>query len=181
MVPSSLYNLSSISVLGFAVNQLSGTFPANIGLTLPNLKLFEISGNELFGLIPSSLCNASKLQLIDLDENNFVGQVPTNLGYPLDPEFLHLAGNKLGRDLDFLTSVRNCSKIEFLSISLNQFEGVLPNSIGNLSTQLNELFLGGNKILGTIPATLQNLINLFALGMEENFFTGVIPTCFGKF
>ena len=47
--------------------------------------------------------------------------------------------------------------------------------------QQNELYLGGNKILGTIPTALQNLINLIFLGMELNLFTGLIPTYFGKF
>ena len=71
--------------------------------------------------------------------------------------------------------------MELLTFAINQFEGVLPNSIGNLSTQLHLFYLGGNQISGLIPAALQNLINLISLGTEEIFFTGVIPTCFGKF
>ena len=182
MVPSSLYNLSSISLLGISTNQLSGTLPANIGLNLPNLKLFEIGDDKFFGPIPGSLCNASKLQMIDLGRNNLVRSVPTNLGYLLDLKQQHLRHNKLGRDLDFLTSLRNCSKMEFLSIIANQFEGVLPNiSMGNLLTQLNKLYLGGNQISGTIPAGLQNIVNLIVLEMDENLFTSVIPTYFGKF
>ena len=110
-----------------------------------------------------------------------MGSVLTNLGYLLDLEYLSLTDNKLGRDLDFLTSLRNYRKMELLEIEGNQFEGVLPNSIGNLSTQLTKLCLGGNKISGTISAALQNLINLTGLGMNLNIFTGVIPTYFGKF
>ena len=110
-----------------------------------------------------------------------MGSVPTNLGYLKDLNLLLLDDNKLGRDLDFLTSLRNCSKMNTLAFEINQFEGVLPSSIGNLSTQLTGLYLGGNKISGTIPVALQNLINLIILGMEENLFTGMIPTAFGKF
>ncbi|KAK7819110.1 putative lrr receptor-like serine/threonine-protein kinase, partial [Quercus suber] len=171
MVPSSLYNLSYMSILGFEFNQLSGALPANIGLTLPNLKLFEISGNKFFGPIPGSLCNASKLQIIELAYNNLVGSVSTNLGYLLDLEVLNLGHNKLGRDLDFLMSLRNCSKLEVLIIAINQFEGVLPNFIGNLSTQLNALYLEGNQIFGTIPIAMQNLVNLILLHLDENLFT----------
>ena len=50
-----------------------------------------------------------------------------------------------------------------------------------MSTQLTQLYFGTNQISGTIPAALENLINLIALSMEENLFTGVIPTYFGKF
>ena len=111
-----------------------GTLPANIGLTLPNLKLFEFGNNKFFGLIPSSLCNASQLQKLDLGNNSFVGSVPTNLGYRLDLKLLRLTSNNLGRDLDFLMTLRNCTKMEELGIDANQLKGVLPNSIGNLST-----------------------------------------------
>ncbi|KAL4597940.1 hypothetical protein ACB092_11G024400 [Castanea dentata] len=75
MVPSPLYNLSSISALRFEVNQLSGALPANIGLTLPNLKLFTLGDNKFYGPIPGSLCNASKLQKIDIPQNNFMGSI----------------------------------------------------------------------------------------------------------
>ncbi|KAL4597955.1 hypothetical protein ACB092_11G025700 [Castanea dentata] len=181
MVPSSLYNISSIRFLSFTLNQLSGTLPKNIGHTLPNLQRFSIDGNKFFGSIPSSLCNASKLQILALGGNSFVGSVPTNLGYLQDLELLDLYDNKLGRDLDFLPSLRNCSKMNTLAFSINRFEGVLPSSVGNLSTQLIGLYLGGNNISGTIPMALQNLINLIVLEMGDNLFTGMIPTCFGKF
>ena len=75
MVLSSLYNLLSISALGFEVNQLSGALPANIGLTLSNLKVFTLGDNKFYGPIPGSLCNASKLQKIDIPQNNFMGLV----------------------------------------------------------------------------------------------------------
>jgi hypothetical protein len=119
MIPSSLYNISSITALAFPKNQLSGTLLANIGLTLPNLQQFLIAENEFFGPIPRSLCNASRLQILDLGVNNFMGSVPTNLGNLLDLQKLRLSRNNLRRDLDFLTSLRNCSKLKVLSFVEN--------------------------------------------------------------
>ena len=46
-------------------------------------------------------------QMLGLSHNSFVGSVPTNLDYLKDLKLLHLDDNKLGRDLDFLTSLRN--------------------------------------------------------------------------
>ena len=63
-----------------------------------------------------------------------MGSVPTNLGYRLDLKLLRLTSNNLGRDLDFLMTLRNYTKMEELGIDANQLKGVLPNSIGNLST-----------------------------------------------
>ena len=181
MIPFSLYNISSIRGLTFTDNQLSGTLPTNIGHTLPNLQDFAVNGNVLFGRIPSSLCNMSRLRVLTLGQNNFVGSVPTNLGNLLDLRVLDLDTNNLGRDMDFITSLNNCSKLETLAVAENKFEGILPNSVGNLSTKITGLYFGANQISGAIPAALENLINLIVLGMENNHFTGTIPTNFGKF
>ena len=90
--------------------------------------------------------------------------MPTNLGNLQDLLWLGLGRNNLGsnssNDLDFLTSLTNCSKLEILDVSINLFGGVLSSSIGNFSTQLSEIYMGGNQISGTIPATLENLVNL---------------------
>ncbi|KAL0009430.1 hypothetical protein SO802_010932 [Lithocarpus litseifolius] len=179
--PSSLYNISSINVFVISLNQFYGNLPSNIGFTLPNLEQFGLGSNQFFGPIPSSFCNASRLQKLDLSRNNFVGSVPTNLGNLQGLEWISLGFNNLGRDLNFITSLRNCSKLRLLQFPGNQFQCVLPNSIGNLTTELSALYFGQNQIYGTIPAVLENLINLNALGMEFNMFKGVIPAYFGKF
>ncbi|XP_050250599.1 probable LRR receptor-like serine/threonine-protein kinase At3g47570 isoform X2 [Quercus robur] len=180
-IPSSLYNISSLQIISISENQLKDTLPANIGLALPNLKVLSFGGNEFSGPIPLSLCNASELQILDLYRNNFSGLVPINLGNLPDLHWLGLSSNYLGRSLDFLKSLTNCSKLDTLDLSGNQFGGVLPISVGNLSTQLTKLYFGGNEISGAIPVTLGNLVNLIILGMEENLFTGLIPTIFEKF
>ena len=124
---------------------------------------------------------ASLLQILDLGENYLLGSVPTNLGNLPDLYWLALSDNDLGGSLDFLTSLTNCSKLETMDLSTNQFGGVLPISVGNLSTQLIELYFGSNEISATILVTLGNLVNLIALGMEYNLFTSLIPTIFEKF
>ncbi|XP_030961122.1 putative receptor-like protein kinase At3g47110 isoform X2 [Quercus lobata] len=181
MIPSSLYNVSSLQIFSVADNQLNGTLPTNIGLNLPNLQVLQFGGNEFSGPIPTSLCNATHLQKIDLGMNNFLGSVPTNLGNLLDLFWLGLNGNYLGKSLHFLTSLTNCSKLVSVDLRENQFQGVLPNSIANLSTNLTKLYFGGNEISGTIPASLENLVNLIGLGMDYNHFSGTIPTSFGRF
>nr|XP_023899295.1 putative receptor-like protein kinase At3g47110 [Quercus suber] len=180
-IPSSLYNVSSLQIFSVSKNQLNGTLPANIGLNLPNLQTFYFGKNEFSGTVPTSLFNATQLQEIDLGQNKFLGSIPTNLGNLLNLLYLDLSVNYLGKSLHFLTSLTNCSRLQELDFAVNQFDGVLPNSVSNLSTQLTELYLGENKISGTIPGSLMNLINLIVLGLNENHFTGVIPTTFGKF
>ncbi|KAM3697691.1 hypothetical protein ACB098_06G132200 [Castanea mollissima] len=169
-IPSSLYNVSSLQIFSVSVNQLNGTLPANIGLNLPNLQLFHFGANEFSGPIPSSLFNATQLQRI----------IPTNLENLPNLFYFRLSFNYLKKSLHFLTSLTNCSRLQTLDLGVNQFDGVLPNSVSNLSNKLIELDFEYNEISGTLPGSLKNLVNLIALGLNDNHFIGVIPTTFGK-
>uniref|UniRef100_A0A7N2N9X7 Uncharacterized protein n=1 Tax=Quercus lobata TaxID=97700 RepID=A0A7N2N9X7_QUELO len=205
-IPGKLTNCPELRVTDFTRNKLSGNIPVelgslkklvmlqiggnnltgdNIGLALPNLKYLSICTNKFFGPIPVSLSNASQLEILALSGNNFVGQVPTDLGNLQHLWWLGVGRNNPGsnsaKDLDFLTSVKNCTKLEMLDFSNNNFGGSLPNSIENLSMQLRALYLDGNKLSGIIPEALENLINLTSLNTARNLFTGGIPSHFTKF
>ncbi|KAK2373425.1 putative LRR receptor serine/threonine-protein kinase [Trifolium repens] len=182
--PSCLYNISSLTMLYFVMNIFHGPLPPNMFHTLPNIQVFAIGGNQFSGPIPTSINASSSIIKFDIAQNNFVGQVPS-LGKLKDLYLLNLGGNNLGenstKDLEFLKSLTNCSKLQVLPISNNNFGGNLPNFIGNLSTQLRQLYIGGNMISGKIPSEISNLVGLTLLTMEENQLDGIIPTTFGKF
>ncbi|XP_043717865.1 probable LRR receptor-like serine/threonine-protein kinase At3g47570 [Telopea speciosissima] len=184
MIPPSLYNLSSLETISLGDNQLHGSFPLDIGLALPNLKQLGIHTNLFSGRMPNSISNMSTLEIFDLAENNFIGPVPNNLGGLQNLQYFFIGGNQCGAgevdDLDFLNSLVNCTHLEVLDLQGNLFKGLLPNFKANLSTQLLVLLLGGNQISGTIPAGIENLVNLTSLGMELNFLEGNIPSGIGK-
>ncbi|KAM7469622.1 hypothetical protein LguiA_007805 [Lonicera macranthoides] len=183
-IPSSLFNISTMTNFTLANNQLTGTLPANIGLTLPNLQAFFVGGNNFHGEIPGSFSNASQLQMIDLSTNMLTGQVPANLGSLQNLHAFNIEANLLGTnatdDLNFITSWSNCTNLQILSFDNNHFGGKIPNSIGNLSAQLNKLFLGANYISGIIPAAIESLANLYVLQLEYNLLSGPIPSSLGK-
>ncbi|KAI9092341.1 hypothetical protein K1719_027841 [Acacia pycnantha] len=185
MLPSSLYNMSSLTFLSAGSNQFNGSLPPNMFLTLPNLQQFGIGMNKFSGTIPDSISNATSMLLFNIPRNNFVGHVPTGIGNLKDLWSLAMGRNFLGNgsdnDLDFLTSLTNCTKLKVLELNLNKFGGSLPNSVANLSSQLNQFYIGGNQISGTIPEGLRNLINLIALDLELNHLQGPISDSFGKF
>ncbi|CAJ1930874.1 unnamed protein product [Sphenostylis stenocarpa] len=182
--PSCLYNMSSLTKISASANQFNDSLSPNMFHTLPNLQLLLLGGNRLSGPIPPSIINASIISSFDIGGNYFSGQVP-NMSKLQYLYRLSLQKNNLGdnsiKDLEFLKSLVNCSKLQILSISYNNFGGYLPNSIGNLSSKLSQLYLGGNQISGEIPVTLGNLVDLTLLMMEDNFIGGIIPTTFGKF
>ncbi|XP_024028208.1 putative receptor-like protein kinase At3g47110 [Morus notabilis] len=173
-------------MVSFAIpeNQLKGTLPPTIGLTLPNLQEFYVGDNEFSGVIPQSFSNASRLQALGMDNNNFSGEVPASFGRLRELWWLGLSDNSLGshlpNNLDFIAPLTNCSQMQVLGLSTNKFKGVLPNYVANLSSTLSNLYLGGNQISGNIPSALGNLANLIVLGLDLNLFVGVIPTSLGK-
>ncbi|KAJ1382641.1 Serine/threonine-protein kinase, active site [Sesbania bispinosa] len=183
-LPSCLYNMSSLTMFSSTQNEFNGSLPPNMFHNLPYLQYFGIDSNQISGPIPTSIVNASTLTTLDIGRNHFSKQVPS-LEKLQELQFLHLGVNNLGdnspKDLQFLKSLTNCSKLYMVDISKINFGGHLPHVIGNLSTNLIELYLGGNHILGKIPVELGNLISLTLLTMEYSGFEGRIPATFGKF
>ncbi|PIA54654.1 hypothetical protein AQUCO_00900904v1 [Aquilegia coerulea] len=150
---------------------------------LPNLQLFIAGGNNLTGPLPSSLSNASTLERIDLSLNNFNGRVPL-LGNLQNIRYINLAGNQLTSDgpsgMAFLTSLANSAKLQVFAVSKNRLRGKLLPSIGNLSKELSQLYMGGNQLGGSLPAEISNLAGLSMLALEFNSFTGNLPPSIGE-
>ncbi|XP_042508276.1 probable LRR receptor-like serine/threonine-protein kinase At3g47570 [Macadamia integrifolia] len=184
MFPPSVYNLSSLQVISVSQNYLHGSLPQDIGLTLPNLLGLSIAANHFSGRIPNSISNISTLKFIALVENSFTGPVPNNLGNLQNLQVFSIGENQFGtgevNDLDFVIYLVNCTHLKTLVLENNGFKGPLPNFSANLSTQLSMLYLGWNQISGTIPAGIENLVNLTSLGMSQNFLQGNIPPSIGK-
>ncbi|XP_077212795.1 uncharacterized protein LOC143847891 [Tasmannia lanceolata] len=184
MIPTTLYNLSSLLLFDVTGNQLFGSLPPHLGLTLSSLQYLYVGQNQFTGPIPVSLSNASGLIELEFSGNNFDGSLPLNLGNIQSLQYLNLGSNQLGTkggdDLGFLTSLTNCSNLDFLDAVLNNLNGALPSSVAILSINLSHLSLGGNQIFGSIPVGIENLLSLTALGMDNNILTGAIPIGIGK-
>ncbi|XVE79442.1 hypothetical protein DITRI_Ditri14bG0059100 [Diplodiscus trichospermus] len=183
-IPPSFLNISSLEGLSLRDNQLSGSLPVNLGSKLPNLQYFIVGINNLSGSLPESLSNASKLEMLEVSSNHFEGKVSINFQNAKNLRWLNIESNNMGSggawDLDFITTLTNCSRLRILSIAGNQFGGLLPNSISNLSTTLEHLYLGASQITGTIPSGITNLVNLTALTFEHNQLTVTIPDSLSK-
>ncbi|KAK6121893.1 hypothetical protein DH2020_044367 [Rehmannia glutinosa] len=179
-IPPSVFNLSKISIFALAFNNLVGSFPSSLGANMPNLKQLLVGVNLFSGNIPSSLSNISGLQIIDLPDNRLSGRVPDNLGRLTNLQRLNVGRNFLGGRVDFITSLTNCSRFQMLGLDSNQFSGLLPQTIANLSINMNNLQIGGNKLSGYIPSGITNLINLNILNVSWNEFDGPILPDIGK-
>ncbi|XP_007207989.2 probable LRR receptor-like serine/threonine-protein kinase At3g47570 [Prunus persica] len=181
--PPSLCNISSLQTLMMQFNQIEGSVPSYCGKYLPNLEAFSIAENQFTGSIPLSISNATSLWMFQFGYNKLTGQVP-DLRKLHNLKDFNIQGNRLGSgrdgDLSFLSDLTNARELRKLVMTNNNFGGSLPTSISNLSTKLEFFLVQKNRIDGSIPAGLGNLISMEALAMYENSLTGNIPTDIGK-
>ncbi|KAL8155041.1 hypothetical protein AgCh_000429 [Apium graveolens] len=92
-------NMCCLYSLRLAKNELEGTLPADLGLTLLNLREFYFGGNRLTGPLPPSMTNMSNLVKFDISENNITGPIPYNLGSLPNIQWLSLGPNALGNNM----------------------------------------------------------------------------------
>ncbi|XP_058210564.1 putative receptor-like protein kinase At3g47110 [Rhododendron vialii] len=182
-IPPSLYNLSSLEILSVAFNRLRGSLPLTFGFIFPHLQLLQLEHNQFNGPVPLSLSNSSELVQLALEHNSFSGKVRNDFGNLQYLQWISLGYNNFetkGSDgLAFLSSLSNCSNLEWVLLENGTFGGVLPDYVGNLSISVYALGLAGNKLYGSIPSTIENLVNLVALTLTVNLFTGQIPSSIG--
>ncbi|KAL7258941.1 hypothetical protein ACSBR1_004949 [Camellia fascicularis] len=194
-IPPTIFNLSSIKTFTMTQNQIGGSRPLDLGITLPNLEFFAISGNQFTGSIPVSMSNMSNLAYLQAMENNLIGKVP-NFGNLNKLSWLIISTNHLGTleadDLSFISYLTNATDLEILALDNNNFGGLLHESFANLSTNLVGLWLGNNQMHGnilheianfinltrTIPPDFDTLQNLVVLQLSQNKFSGNQITSF---
>ncbi|KAK9130612.1 hypothetical protein Sjap_011099 [Stephania japonica] len=198
---SSVHTNPNIYKLDISANTLRGRLPPKLGYLLPNLGIFNASGNALQGGIPKSIGQMKKLQLLDLSNNNFSGEIPNELIMGcFSLTILRLSNNSLhgqvfprnsnltelyslylddnhfdgiGRGLSF------SNYLNTLSIRNNHISGRLPSWIGNLSN-LQTLTLSKNQFKGPIPTSFCNLNKLVFFDLSRNNFSGAMPSCFNQ-
>ncbi|KAM0839898.1 hypothetical protein ACQ4PT_060015 [Festuca glaucescens] len=183
-IPLSLYNWSSIESFDVGINMLYGSIPDDIGNKFPKMSGFDLGGNQFTGTIPSSISNLSFLTVLGLSGNKFSGYVPTTLGRLAALQSLSLSDHMLevndNKGWEFITSLVNCSQLQNLVLGGYSFGGQLPASITNLSTTLQQLTIADNRVPGSIPADIGNLIGLNRLQITNTFISGEIPESIGK-
>jgi EIX receptor 1/2 len=197
-LPVSLMNCSSLRVIDFGENKLSGTIPAWIGTSLPQLMILRLPSNEFVGSIPLHLYQLTSLQILDISHNSISGTIPQCIynftamaqkqnseTIPLDYYFFAPDGsihfglqyfeivwvNIKGRHLEYDTILY---LVKVIDLSSNLLEGQIPREVTSLFGLIG-LNLSRNLLTGIIPQNIGDLERLESLDLSSNYISGVIP------
>ncbi|KAJ6820168.1 pentatricopeptide repeat-containing protein, mitochondrial [Iris pallida] len=167
-IPASIGKLSKLNELDIGHNYLQGAIPEELG-NLLDVQYLGLTKNNLTGSIPMALLNASKISSLYLTKNNLIGSVPATLGVSWPQlEILNIRTNMLSGRLDFINPLSNCRNLQYFMLSKNKISNFLLDSLENLSTTLNYLYLNSNYIKRRIPSTIGNLYGLIDLDLGFN-------------
>jgi EIX receptor 1/2 len=198
-LPVSLMNCSSLRVIDFGENKLSGRIPAWIGTSLLQLMILRLPSNEFVGSIPLHLCQLTSLQILDISHNSISGTIPRCIynftamaqkqnseTIPLDYYFSAPGGRSIYFDLQYIEKVWVNTKgrhleydkildlVKVIDLSSNLLEGQIPREVTSLLGLIG-LNLSRNLLTGIIPQNIGDLERLESLDLSSNYISGVIP------
>ena len=140
-----------------------------------------LGGNNLVGTLPVALGNLDQMLYLFLWGNQLRGSIPASLGsltylQERSRPRCTLAITRLTGSIPDLSGLTN---LQLLYMWGNQLSGSIPASLGSL-TNLTVLSISGNRLTGSIPDELGSLTNLTELYLSYNQLSGPIPTTLGS-
>ena len=176
-LPAELGNLSELRELYLGGNALTGPLPAELG-NLTGLRELNLGGNALTGTLPATLANLTDLEWLSLWGETWTPEpAPAWLGALTSLQAVDLGGHRFTGPIP--ASWRNLGNLNDLYLRGNSLTGSIPPWLGTL-TSLRNLDLNGNALTGPIPPELGNLGNLTELGLEFTVLTGPIPASLSR-
>ncbi|KAG5608671.1 hypothetical protein H5410_019952 [Solanum commersonii] len=169
-IPSSLGNLSVVSILLLHNNNLTGEIPASLGNCNYMIEIY-VAKNNLLGQIPKDLFALSSLVAVDISENHLDGFIPLEVGNLINLEYLNVSVNKLTGKIP--STIGSCVTLEALDMKGNFFQGIIPPSFSSLRG-LRVLDLSRNNLSGQVPKYLEDF-KFQLLNLSFNDFEGVLP------
>ena len=155
-MPTEVGLLTTLNVLDFAYQKLTGGMPTEFG-RLTALSQLTLEGNRLTGGMPTEIGMLTLLTRLGLSQNRFSGGIPTEVGRLRRLQYLYLNNNGFTGQLPTEVGV---GPLRMLDLSSNSLSGTLPIELGNTGSHI---FLSGYRGY-----------YLYTLSLANNYF--VYPT-----
>ncbi|CAN6825825.1 unnamed protein product [Brassica oleracea] len=132
---SGFEKLNRLEILFLASNDFHGQIPSSIS-NLTQLSILGLDDNRLTGSI-LPLQNLTNLSVLGLVDNNFTGPLPSYILTMPFMSYLDLRGNHLTGPTEVSNSSLSSSRLEHLLLGYNQFEGQILDTVSKLTTLID--------------------------------------------
>ncbi|KAH7690760.1 Protein phosphatase 1 regulatory subunit and related proteins protein [Dioscorea alata] len=167
------FQLPSLQELYISANKLNGTIPAHLGKLFPELVVFDLSSNNLVGVLTEAhFNNLSKLEYLYLSTNSFKLVVSSTWIPPLRLKEVHMRDMELGPR--FPTWIQKLENITSIDMSNAEIADILPNWFWYFSPNMRHINLSHNNLTGQIPSSFK-LLKLDFLDLSYNHLDGALP------
>ncbi|KAM3696224.1 hypothetical protein ACJW31_06G022000 [Castanea mollissima] len=170
-IPMSLGNLTKITDIMLQYNNFTGYIPSSLS-HLKDLNLVDLSYNKFDGSIPVSFGNLTKVTRIMLQYNNFTSHIPSSLSNLKDLTFIDFSHNNFGGFGGKISFLTNLTKLIEVDLSYNQLTSQMCEFQPNNSLQY--LRVENNRLYGSIPNSISNLVNLIEINLSSNDLSGIV-------
>ncbi|XP_074290397.1 phytosulfokine receptor 2-like [Silene latifolia] len=185
-IPENLSGFDNLRVLALGNCDLQGEIPVWL-LNCTTLEVLDLSWNHLNGSIPFWIGKMENLFYLDFSNNTFSGEIPETMmqlkslisprgNAPVDfpangiPLYVKRSQSAYGLQYNQVSSFPPS-----IYLGNNRISGTISPDIGRLK-QLLVLDLSRNNITGTIPESMSNMQNLEVLDLSFNDLHGSIPS-----
>lgn len=117
---------------------------------LSKLTYFNVSSNEIDGIIPTKFTVESNITHLDIHDNRFSGTIPDSITNLLLLKHLNLQGNRLTGSIPL--QLNELKHMETLAMGHNELKGSIPLDLNSLQN-IDRLYLHNNKLSGEAPKT----------------------------
>ncbi|KAL3506604.1 hypothetical protein ACH5RR_031986 [Cinchona calisaya] len=175
-IPKGFFDMG-LDELDLSRNELSGSVPSGSSKLFESLQVLDLSGNNLTGGFPAEMGLYSKLRYLNLSWNSFQSRMPPEIGYYQNLAVLDVRNSGLTGSIP--GDICDSGSLRILQLDENSLTGPIPNEMGNCSS-LFLLSLSHNSLSGPIPKSISLLKKLKILKLEFNQLSGEIPQDLGK-
>ena len=188
-IPSELGKLTKLRRLYLDNNYLSGPIPTELG-NLANLEELLLGGNELTGCIPNASGDTLNNDLYRLGLSFCDPRISDTSDKAVLEAFYNATGGPKWNDTTNWLSEEpmglwrgvatdSDGRVTALNLDYNRLSGSIPTKLGDL-VSLRRLNLSHNFLSGSIPPQLGNLANLEYLNLGDNLLSNSIPPQLGN-
>ncbi|CAL9083318.1 unnamed protein product [Musa textilis] len=159
-------------IVNLSNNWISGQIPTEVGAVCLPLVVFDVSRNNISGVIPQGFGFLEGIIGLDFSRNHLEGEIPARFENLKHLQYLSLGKNNLRGNIP--AGFGQLHHLRYFDLSSNYLSGEIPTDLVGLKN-LTILLLDNNNLSGTIPLDLARMTSLTEFNVSFNNLSGSLP------